>query len=84
MGEGIMSSRQLASPKQRRGEITTLEAVARVFSHLKKDKPEPAHPTKNPWTLKPFKGIIRGNKTKAVYNITLKLKYETGCNTRIT
>ncbi|MGD6851105.1 MAG: hypothetical protein ACQCN6_03495 [Candidatus Bathyarchaeia archaeon] len=28
---------------------------------MKKDKPEPAHPDKNPWLLKPFRGIIRGD-----------------------
>lgn len=57
-----MSNRQLASPKQRRGEITTDEDVNRLFSRLKKDKPEPADPKTNPWLVKPFKGVIRGDK----------------------
>jgi len=58
-----MSSRQLASPKQRRGEITTDEDIRRVFSHLIRQNPNlPANPKTNPWKLKPFKGIIRGDK----------------------
>ncbi len=55
-----MSNRILASPKQRRGEITTDADINRLFQHLIKDKPEPANPKTNPWKLKPFKGIIRG------------------------
>ena len=43
-----MSNRQLACPKQRRGEITTDEDVNRLFSRLKKDKPEPANPENKP------------------------------------
>ena len=54
------SNRQLASPKTRHGEIKTPEKVSALFSRLKKDKPEPANPETNPWKLKPFKGIIRG------------------------
>jgi Asp-tRNA(Asn)/Glu-tRNA(Gln) amidotransferase C subunit len=57
----LSETRQLASPKQRRGAITTDEDVERIFEHLKKAKPEPAHPTNNPWELKPFRGIIRGD-----------------------
>ena len=57
-----MSNRVLASPKQRRGEITTDEEVRNLFSRLKKDKPTPADPVTNPWKLKPFKGIIHGDK----------------------
>lgn len=55
----LSPTRQLASPKQRRGAITTNEDVERLFSHLKKAKPEPANPKTNPWMLKPFRGIIR-------------------------
>jgi hypothetical protein len=60
-----MSNRQLASAKQRRGEITTAEDIHRVFSHLIKAKPTLADPKTNPWKLKPFKGIIRGNKNQS-------------------
>ena len=56
-----MTERQLASPKQRRGPITTDADVDRLFEHLKKDKPEPANPQTNPWKLKPFRGVIRGD-----------------------
>ncbi len=56
-----MATRVLASPKQRRGEITTDEDVNRVFKHLYKEKPTPAHPETNPWKVKPFTGIIRGD-----------------------
>ena len=60
-----MSNRQLASPKQRRGEITTDEDIRRLFSYLKKDKPQPADPKTNPWKIKPFKGMIRGDKNQS-------------------
>jgi len=56
------STRVLASPKQRRGGITTDEDVERVFKHLRKAKPEPADTNTNPWEVKPFRGIIRGTK----------------------
>jgi hypothetical protein len=71
-----MSTRKLASPKQRRGEITTVEDVARVFRHLTKDKLDPAHPQKNPWKLKPFKGIIRGNKHQSSlpHNVEVQIR----------
>lgn len=54
-----MIARQLASPKQRRGEITTDEDIRRVFQHLVKD------PKTNQWKLKPFRGIIRGDKQQS-------------------
>src|SRR3990172_11719851 len=58
-----MNNRQLASPKQRRGEITTDEDLRRLFSHLTRQNPNlPANPKTNQWKLKPFKGIIRGDK----------------------
>ncbi len=57
-----MSTRQLASPKQRRGEITTDADIERVFSHIHKAKPEPANIDTNRWEVKPFKSIIRGDK----------------------
>lgn len=60
-----MSVRQLASPKQRRGEITTPEDVAKVFRHLVKAKPELADSKTNPWKVRPFKGIIRGDKRQS-------------------
>lgn len=41
--------------------MSTDEEIERLFERLKKDKPEPAHPEKNPWKLKPFRGIIRGD-----------------------
>ncbi len=56
-----MATRVLASPKQRRGEITTDEDVNRVFKHLYKEKPTPANPETNLWKVKPFTGIIRGD-----------------------
>ncbi len=57
--EYFLSNRQIASPKQRRGEITTDDDVRRVFSHLKKDS------VTGEWKLKPFKGIIRGEKCQS-------------------
>jgi hypothetical protein len=51
-----LSTRQIASPKQRRGAITTDEDIRRVFQHLVKD------PKTGYWKLKPFKNIIRGDK----------------------
>ncbi len=60
-----MSTRVIASPKQRRGEVANIaneEKIRMIFSHLKKDKPEPADPKTNPWKIRPFKGIIRGDK----------------------
>lgn len=57
-----MSTRVIASPKQRRGEITTSEDLERVFKYLCKAKPEPANIDTNPWEVKTFKGIIRGDK----------------------
>lgn len=57
-----MNDRQLASPKQRRGEIITDESVRQLFNRLTKAKPEPASIENNRWLLKPFIGIIRGDK----------------------
>ncbi len=71
-----MSNRTLASPKQRRGEITTDEDIRRLFSRLKKDKPTPADPKTNPWKLKPFKGIIRGNyhQSSLPHNVEVEIR----------
>jgi hypothetical protein len=56
-----MEARAIASPKARRGEITTDEDINRVFKHLYKEKATPAHPQTNPWKVKTFTGIIRGD-----------------------
>lgn len=65
-----MSDRQLASPKQRRGEISTDEELRRFFSHLAKD------PKTGQWGVKPFKGIIRGDKhnSSLAHNVEVEIK----------
>lgn len=61
-----MSNRQLASAKQRRGDAATIvtdEGIRRIFNHFTKAKTEPANSKTNPWQfVKPFKGVIRGDK----------------------
>ena len=57
----LTSNRQLASPKTRRSAIKTDEDVERLFKPLRKEKPEPANAQTNPWMVKPFIGIIRGD-----------------------
>ena len=71
-----MSSRQLASPKQRRGEITTDEAVRQVFSRLVKDKPTPADTQTNRWKMKKFRTVIRGDKhnSELPHDIEVEIK----------
>ena len=71
-----MSNHAIASPKQRRGEITTDEDVRKLFSHLKKEQPQPADPKTNPWKIKPFKGIVYGDKhNSALYhNVEVEIK----------
>ncbi len=66
----MSSNRQLASPKQRRGEITTDEDIRRFFSHLQKN------PKLNQWYVKPFKGIIRGDKhnSELPHNVEVEIK----------
>src|SRR3990170_3648763 len=72
-----MSSQQLASPKQRRGEVTTDEDIRRVFSHLTRQNPNlPANPKTNQWKLKPFKRIIRGDKNQSSlpHNVEVEIR----------
>lgn len=65
-----MSTRQIASPKQRRGEITTDEDLRNVFKHLAKD------PKTGQWGVKPFKGIIRGDKhnSSLQHNVEVEIR----------
>ena len=71
-----MSSHSIASPKQRRGEITTDEAVNKLYTHLKKELPQPADPKNNPWKIKPFKGVIYGDKHNSAlpHNVEVEIK----------
>ncbi len=71
-----MSNHAIASPKQRRGEITTDEDLRKLMSHLKKEQPQPADPKTNPWKIKPFKGIIYSNKHNSAlpHNVEVEIK----------
>ena len=43
---------------------------------MKKDKPTPADPKTNPWRLRPFKGIIRGDKHQSSlpHNVEVEIR----------
>ncbi len=68
----MSSPRQLASPKQRRGAITTDEDIRRVFSHLVKDT------ATSQWKLRPFKGIIRGDKHNSELRHDIEVEIRNG------
>ena len=51
----------MQAQKTRRSAIKTDEDVERLFKPLRKEKPEPANAQTNPWMVKPFIGIIRGD-----------------------